>query len=228
MPSIFAIIFTGYYSGFNGIKKLLKKLTIWKVNPLFYAFIFLYTAISIYMPPFICSILEVNYKIHINNHVSGFELTSPISILIYFLAIIILGGPCGEELGWRGFVLPKLQQKFNPIISSIILGIIWTSWHIPMFFFHVPGYNISFISYLLGTIWLTFLCTWLYNNTKGSVLIIILFHSFDDFIMEICISDFTNFMSSFNIYSVNVWIIRIIVLLYIVFDMTRKPLKNYP
>lgn len=223
MPSIMSIIFTGYYYGVSGIKKLLRKLTIWRINPFFYVFVFLYTAMSIYIPSFICSIIGVNYKIYINNHISSFQLTSPFTTLICFFAVMIFGGPVGEELGWRGFVLPKLQKNVNPLMSSIILGIIWTSWHIPMFYFHVPGYDISFISYLLETIWLTILFTWLYNNTKGSLLIIILYHSFDNFVMAICFNDF---MNHFNIYSVIFWIIRLIVLLCIVFDMFRKPLKS--
>lgn len=223
MPSIMSIIFTGYYNGSNGIKKLFKKFTIWKVNPLFYVFVFSYTAMSIYIPSFICSIIGINYKICINNHISSFQLTSPLTILICFFAVMIFGGPVGEELGWRGFLLPKLQKKVNPLISSIILGIIWTCWHIPMFYFHVPGYDISFISYLLETIWLTILFTWLYNNTKGSLLIIILYHSIDNFVMAICFNDF---MTHFNIYSITFWIIRLIVLLCIAFDMIRKPLKQ--
>lgn len=118
MPSIMSIIFTGYYDGFNGIKKLLKKLTIWKVNPLFYTFVFLYTVISIYIPSFICSIIGVNYKIYINNHISSFQLTSPVTILICFFAVMIFGGPVAEELGWRGFVLPKLQKKLTLLYQA--------------------------------------------------------------------------------------------------------------
>ncbi|MFT8363173.1 MAG: type II CAAX endopeptidase family protein [Sporolactobacillus sp.] len=223
LPSIMSIIFIGYANGFNGIKKLFKTLTIWKVSPFFYAFIFLYTAVSLYLPSFICSIIGLNYKIHMNNHISSFPLTSPLTILTCFFAVMIFGGPVGEELGWRGFVLPKLQKKFNPFISSIILGVIWAGWHIPFFYFHISGYNVSFVSYLLETIWLTILFTWLYNNTKGSLLIIILFHSFDNFVMAIC---FNTFMKYFNIYSIILWIIRLIIMLYIVFDMFRKPLKQ--
>lgn len=219
MPSIMAIIFTGYYDGVNGIKKMLDKLIIWKVNPFFYAFIFLYTALSIYLPTLICSIIGINYKINISNHISNFQLTSPITTIVGFLAVMIFGGPIGEEIGWRGFALPKLQSKLNPIVSSIILGAIWASWHIPMFYFHVSGYDISFISYLLETIWLTILFTWVYNNTKGSLLMVILYHSFDNFIMAICFNDF---MSKFNMYSIIFWLIRLVVLLYITFDMIKK------
>ncbi|WP_207649976.1 CPBP family intramembrane glutamic endopeptidase [Clostridium cavendishii] len=223
MPSVMAIIFTSYYDGFIGIKKLLRKLSIWRVNPFFVVFIFLYTSITIYIPSFICSIIGVDYKIYINDHISSFQLNSPSTILICFFAIIIFGGPLGEELGWRGFVLPKLQQKVNPLISSIIIGIIWTSWHIPMFYFHVPGYDISFISYLLETIYLAIIFTWVYNNTKGSLLIIILYHSIDNFIMAIC---FNAFMESFNIYTALWWGGRLIILVFIIFDMSRKTVKQ--
>jgi membrane protease YdiL (CAAX protease family) len=222
-PSIMSIIFTSYYYGTNGIKKLLRNLTIWKVNPLIYAFIFLYTAASLYVPSFICSILGLNYKIQIANHISSFKLTSPITTVICFIAIMIFGGPLGEELGWRGFVLPKLKKKFNPVISSIILGFIWTFWHAPMFYFRISGYNVSFIVYLLETIWLTTIFTWLYNNTKGSLLIIILYHSFDNFVMSIC---FNNFMDSLNTYTVIFWILRLIVLLWIIYSMNKKMSKN--
>lgn len=223
IPSIMSIIFTGYYYGKTGIKKLLRKLTIWKFNPLFYVFVFFYTVISIYIPSFICSVVGINYKIHINNHISIFQLTSPVTIIICFFAIVIFGGPLGEELGWRGFILPKLQEKINPLTSSIILGVIWTSWHIPMFYFHVSGYDIGFISYLLETIRLSILFTWLYNRTKSSLLIVILYHSFDDFVMSICANDF---MGKFNTYSVILWFIQLIVLLCVIIDMLRKPLKQ--
>lgn len=224
MPSVMAIIFTSYFYGKKGIKELLKKLTIWKVNPLFYVFALFYTAASIYIPSFICISTGANYKIHINNQISVFHLNNPFTILAFFLAIIVFGGPLGEELGWRGFVLPKLQKKFTPLISSIILGFIWTCWHIPMFLFHIEGYNINFIVYLLQTIYLTIIITWLYNHTNGSLLIPILYHSVDNFILSICFPEFLNY---FNRYTIIYWIMQLIVLLCIIFDMIRKSSLNY-
>lgn len=219
MPSVMSMIFTNYFYGRKGIKELLKKLTIWKVNPTFYVFALFYTVASIYIPVFICTITGVNYKIHINDQLYGFYRSNPLIILAYFLAVVFFGGPFGEEIGWRGFVLPKLKKKFNSLISSIILGVIWACWHLPLFFVHAEGYNISFITYIIETIWLTIIITWLYNNTEGSLLIIILFHGVDNFIFLLC---YTDFMSCFNSYTVVFYTIRLIFLLCIIFDMIRK------
>ena len=220
MPSVMSILFTGYYYGKSGIRDLLKKLTTWKINPLFYVFALFYTAASIYIPSYICTITGFNYKIHISNSVFGFHLNNPITTLSLFLLIMFFGGPLAEELGWRGFVLPKLQKKFNPLISSIILAFIWSCWHLPFFLTHAPGYDINFIIYLIETIWLTILFTWLYNRTNGNLLIVILYHTVDNFVLLLCSSDF---MIQFNRYSVILNSLRFIVLLFIIFDMTRKP-----
>ncbi|NOW05089.1 CPBP family intramembrane glutamic endopeptidase [Clostridium beijerinckii] len=218
IPSFVAIIFTSYFYGRIGLRKFLKKLTIWKVNPLFYVFILFYSISSFYVPSFICLIAGADYKIHIKNQIFGFNLDNPLSLLACLLVILILGGPLGEELGWRGFVLPILQEKYSQLLSGVIVGIIWTCWHIPMFLFHIQGYD-NFIVYLLQTISLSIIYTWIYNHVKGSLLIPVLYHCIDDFIPSICFPEFLNY---FNMYSVIYWAIQLIVLLCIIFNMTRK------
>ena len=99
---------------------MLKKLTIWNVNPLFYAFILFYSVASFYIPSFICSIAGVNYEIYIKNQIFGFNIDNPLSLLACLLIILIFGGPLGEELGWRGLVLPTLQKKYTPLLSGIL------------------------------------------------------------------------------------------------------------
>lgn len=218
MPSLMAIIFTSYFYGRIGLRRFLKKLTIWKVNPLFYVFILFYSISSFYVPSFICLIAGADYKIHIKNQIFGFNLDNPLSLLACLLVLLILGGPLGEELGWRGFVLPILQEKYSQLLSGVIVGVIWTCWHIPMFLFHIQGYD-NFIVYLLQTISLSIIYTWIYNNVKGSLLIPVLYHCIDDFIPSICFPEFLNY---FNMYSVIYWAIQLIVLLCIIFNMTRK------
>ncbi|MFT8343940.1 MAG: type II CAAX endopeptidase family protein [Clostridium beijerinckii] len=218
MPSIMAIIFTNYFYGRIGLRKFLKKLTIWKVNPLFYVFILFYSISSFYVPSFICLIAGADYKIHIKNQIFGFNLDNPLSLLACLLVILIFGGPLGEELGWRGFVLPILQEKYSQLLSGVIVGVIWTCWHIPMFLFHIQGYD-NFIVYLLQTISLSIIYTWIYNHVKGSLLILVLYHCIDDFIPSICFPEFLNY---FNMYSAIYWAIQLIVLLCIIFNMTRK------
>jgi len=92
---------------------------------------------------------------------------------------------CGEELGWRGFALPRLQQTHSALTSSVLLAFSWAGWHVPAFFY-VPGYAALglrvlpgfFLSILAGSIVLT----WLYNSSGQSVLAAMLWHASFNFV----------------------------------------------
>lgn len=111
----------------------------------------------------------------------GFELVGLIAIT--FAYTFFYGGGTNEEPGWRGFALPRLQLKFSPLIASIILGLIWGFWHTPIY---LPQYD-SFIQYgifLLNTIKIAIILTWLYNRTGGSVLATALLHTIGNITFE--------------------------------------------
>jgi membrane protease YdiL (CAAX protease family) len=83
-----------------------------------------------------------------------------------------------EEFGWRGYVLPRFQARWNALASSLILSVLWIAWHAGQWF--VPGSNLygrDFWLWSLGMILLTIIMTWIFNNTKGSVLAAALFHA---------------------------------------------------
>jgi len=82
----------------------------------------------------------------------------------------------GEEMGWRGYVLPRLQAKYSALTSTLILGLIWTAWHLPKFFGTVYEGR-SFFWYVVFTMSSAVLYTWLYNNTRGSLLLVTLLHA---------------------------------------------------
>ena len=92
---------------------------------------------------------------------------------------LIVGIVNGEELSWRGFALPRLQAKYNALTSSLILGVIWSLFHLPLFFTLTGPSQTdwSFSSFLLSTVGITILYAWIYNNTRGSVLLAYLFHT---------------------------------------------------
>lgn len=104
------------------------------------------------------------------------------AVLISMLAFGLLTGPLSEELGWRGFGLDALQARWGAVLSSLVLGIVWWGWHLPLFF--IPGttqYNLGigtldFWLFLLNILPLTFLITWAYNWTQRSILAAILIH----------------------------------------------------
>lgn len=99
-------------------------------------------------------------------------------ILPTYLMTLIAGvilGPLWEEPGWRGFALPRLQARYGPLLGSIILGTIWAAWHLPGY---VAGWmTVVFPALLIYCIGFSILATWIYNNTRGSILLMILLHS---------------------------------------------------
>jgi len=89
--------------------------------------------------------------------------------LLNFVAILI--GCAAEEIGWRGFLLPNLQKKYTPLISSIIVGALWGVWHL-----NFTGGILGFILYTVTIIEMSILMTWVYNKSNGNLLLMIIWH----------------------------------------------------
>jgi membrane protease YdiL (CAAX protease family) len=108
-------------------------------------------------------------------------VSTPLSIIpsILFASLI----PFIEELGWRGYVLDRLQEKRSALVSSLILGVVWSLWHLPLFFVqgsYQAGLGVgtlAFWLFFIGIVPLSLVFTWIYNNTGRSTLAVILFHS---------------------------------------------------
>jgi uncharacterized protein len=83
----------------------------------------------------------------------------------------------GEEWGWRGYVLPRLQAKHSALVASLIVGVIWGVWHLPKFLGTGAGGERSFLWFVIAHLALSVLYTWLYNSTRGSLLLVTLFHA---------------------------------------------------
>jgi uncharacterized protein len=85
----------------------------------------------------------------------------------------------GEELGWRGFALPRLQQGRGALAATLLLGVVWAGWHLPAFFY-LPNFRAMGLAgapgFALGVLAGAVLLTWLYNSTGGSLLAVILWH----------------------------------------------------
>ena len=103
-----------------------------------------------------------------------------------FVAIFFGGGPLGEEIGWRGFALPRLQARFGPLRASLILGLLWAFWHLPHFLTSAqrggPGMSLSVLYFnlpvfLVMVVALSIVFTWVFNRTEGSLFIAMLLHA---------------------------------------------------
>lgn len=179
MPTLAAVSVAGKTQGREGIRTLFRKLTIVRVGVGWYLFaifglaamyvgaILLYNLFSGSMPIPILSKNTPPFS-------SPFELLPQIVVLFLIIGIVN-----GEELGWRGFALPRLQTKYNALTSSLILGVIWSVFHLPLFYTLTGSSQSdwSFFNFLISTIAMTVLYTWMYNNTRGSVLLAYLFHA---------------------------------------------------
>jgi len=103
--------------------------------------------------------------------------------ILPFAIFILLYGPLPEELGWRGYALDGLQARYNALISSFILGVVWALWHVPLFFMKGQWQHdvlkfgtLDFWTFIFSPIFLSILFTWIYNNTNRSTMSAILFH----------------------------------------------------
>jgi membrane protease YdiL (CAAX protease family) len=116
-------------------------------------------------------------------------VSNPLSLIASILFATLI--PFIEELGWRGYVLDRLQEKRSALISSLILGVVWSLWHLPMFFIegsYQAGLGIGtleFWLFFLSIVPLTFVFTWIFNNTGRSTLGVILFHAMVNFTGEL-------------------------------------------
>ncbi len=175
-PTIAAIIVEKITVGNRGIKELLKKLLVWKVHIKWYLFVF-------FVPVLLYAVAVLTSKLF-GYQLGQINLKDGLNSSFLFILIALPFGPMGEELGWRGFFLPRLLQKYSIWKSSIIIGFVWTIWHLASFSY--PGAAIPSIFevnlwtlflYLLTIIGESLLFTYLFLKTKFSVLIAILFHA---------------------------------------------------
>jgi len=129
-----------------------------------------------------------------------------------FLLIFFVAGP--EEFGWRGFFQKELQKKYNPLISAIVIALVWSSWHIPL------HYNGFYSSDFLGRFFLSFqlglLFTWAYNKSGYSILTVMILHTMNNLVGNIFGSSYYPAMT-----------LGIIIILIFIVDNKMWQRKNY-
>jgi membrane protease YdiL (CAAX protease family) len=174
-PTLAALIMTGTTEGRAGIRRLLDRYVLWRVGLRWYLVILI-------GPPVIILLTTIVLP----GALASFQTLAPLDplvLVVSFPLVLIFGGPLFEEGGWRGFALPRLQRLHGSFVGSLILGILWACWHLPLFWITVwgtPPTILNMVLYVPSVIFMTIVYTWVFNNTKGSLLIIILLHtSFD-------------------------------------------------
>jgi len=99
-------------------------------------------------------------------------------LLLGYVQTVLFQGPLNEEPGWRGFALPKLQDRYGSVIASLIVGCAWSLWHAPLYFNGLYAGGVEgMVMRFLWNVPLAFVFTWAYNRTRGSLLISVLLHT---------------------------------------------------
>lgn len=184
-PTLAAFLMTGITQGRAGIRQLLRRFMLWRVGIVWYLLVLL--GILILM---LITFLLLPGALSAFHLAGLFSLSFWLPYLIMYVAVFIFGGPLGEEPGWRGFALPRLQQRFGPLVGTLVLGVLHGPWHVPIFLVflsNLPGYTGAeassvdllalFALFFISVIALEYVFTWVFNNTRGSILLAIMLHA---------------------------------------------------
>jgi uncharacterized protein len=175
--SLAGIILAAVEGRKGGVRELLGRFLIWRVGIQWWAFVLFFPVI-----PAVAAL----YLFHLfgGPAVDWSQLKPLYSVVPSFIILTVLAG-MGEEFGWRGFALPRLQARYNALAASLIVGVLWSIWHIPLFLTKgtiqyewrlQAGLILPILAYAMFVISESIRCTWVFNNTKGSVLLTVVQH----------------------------------------------------
>ena len=173
-PTLAALIVTGAVDGRSGIRALLRRLLIWRVGLQWYAVALLLNAGII--------LAALGLYLLTGGTAPSLPELGPGLLVNIVLTFLVVGLINGEEMGWRGFALPRLQARWSALVSSLVLGTVWAFFHLPIFFNQGPSQaggqsGMPFPGFWLSIIAASILFTWLFNNTQGSILMAWMLHA---------------------------------------------------
>jgi hypothetical protein len=169
-PSLVALWLTARVEGSAGVFELLHRLIQWRVRARWYVFAVTYMAAIKLAVALLHRLLAGAWP--------RFGDDAWYVIIVATVASTVVGGQAGEEIGWRGYALPRLASRFGYARASVLLGVIWALWHLPLFFtVGADTYRQSFLVYTLQVTAVSVALAWLYEHTNGSLLLAMLMHS---------------------------------------------------
>lgn len=164
-PGISGILLVWRHYGLKGLGCFFRRLFYWQAPIQWWLFLLLGIPVLMYAGAAMNGTITEPFRF------------SPWYMVFPALVQALLLGPMGEEFGWRGLALPLLQRRFAPFGASLILGVVWAVWHAPAFLMSgTPQSAWSFGPFFIGLISITIIMTPLFNASRGSLFISILYH----------------------------------------------------
>ncbi len=205
--------------GNDGVRKLVRKIFSFGI-PSFRTLIIAASPLILFVVGLLCHRIVKHSWFDFQSFISE-HWDSVYSIIVWVLPLIAYA--IFEEIGWRGFLLPHLQEKYNAWISTIYLTIIWALWHIPFFFYRFEFSIFISIGFFFGLFVGAIIMTSLYNSCKGGLWAVILFH----LLMNIC----SGFDKEIIVAVLSVGYVYIAINLYLKYDSENlsftQRTKNY-
>jgi uncharacterized protein len=172
-PLIAALIVIPLTQGWTGLRELGSRMIRWRVRWYWYA-----VAIGL---PLAVVMLTAGLNVALGAEAPSLVQFGSVTTVLMIFAVRLVNpgdGALGEEPGWRGFALPGLQTTLSPLVSTLILGVLVTGWHVPILFLEEGTLQpFILVGFLLGSFTVTFWYTWLFNHTGGSVLMTLVSHA---------------------------------------------------
>ena len=176
-PTLAAIIMTGIIDGKSGVRRLRQRLSQRHAGWQWYLFIL------VGIPALL--LLEIILQ---PGMLASFKGLTPVILVSYpvYFAVVFFGVALPEEIGWRGFALPRMQPRYGPLWGTLLLGVLWGFWH--LLYFLTPDHGggpgtgfapflVSFPMFLLMVVAFAIITTWVFNHTGGSIFISNLVHA---------------------------------------------------
>ena len=164
-PGISGIFLVWRHYGWKGLGSFFRRLLLWRAPVQWWLFLLLGIPAIVYAAAAIIGTINDPFRF------------TPWYMVFPALIQSLLLGPMGEEFGWRGLALPLLQRRFSPFWASLVLGVVWAVWHAPAFLMSgTPQSAWSFGPFFIGLIAIAMIMTPLFNASRGSLFIAILYH----------------------------------------------------
>lgn len=168
-PAIAALIVASILGRGKGLRDLLAPLLRWRVGIGWYL-------VALFLPPALfalAALLGAPFGLPAFDWSKVGPPFVPVIMLLSYMLVNVW-----EEIGWRGFALPRLQAKRSALVSSLIVGLLWCLWHAPLFFIEDnPMSEMPLLYWFIGNLAVTVVYTWVYNGARGSLLLATLLHA---------------------------------------------------
>jgi membrane protease YdiL (CAAX protease family) len=175
---IAALTMTVIVDGRAGVGALLRRYLVWRFGLLWYAVVLL--------GPFAVDLAGIGIDVLLHGTVPAFDepfifrIVGPSLGLVVALPVFFVFDALtnGEEIGWRGYALPRLQARHSALVASLVIGVVWAVWHYPKFLnAGNDAHHYPFWLFLLGIVANAIIYTWVFNSTGGSLLAVTLLHA---------------------------------------------------